>query len=813
MKRFLKKCLISICIVLALSNFIIGIPIMPGATVYAADGDILESVLGGIVGVLTWVPRALTMMVSMGINTIASGLYKLGLVSGHSDEAREFFITPYHVLFNKMEIVNINFFNLNSGHGTADKFRLAVASWYYTMRLLAVMILLVILVYVGIRMALSTIAQEQAKFKKMLVDWVSAIALLFLLHYIIQFVFACNDALVSAMDSLAKEIGMDAFVSELISMAFGISTLNGVMGIAVYSMLVYLTLSFLILYMKRMIIIGFLVIIAPLITITYPIDKIGDNKAQALNNWLKEFAYNILIQPFHCILYLAFGKISLELLGTGSDSKNIATAILVILCIQFIKDGEKIIKKIFNFDTQSMSGGLAESAKMATAAMGVGVKAGQAAGKVVGKGVSKGVNALSKAPGKIGNAANKVADKMNARQEKQNKKLEAIRNKDEKDRTKSEQRKVNRADKKDAKAETKKGKMREKANKLEAKRNAKQEEKIDKQMRKMMSQEDYEKVKAGKATPDEAKEFKAAAVQALNEKKDKNKETRRKITGAVGKGASWAGQKLKMAANSDDTKKIIQGIVATSFGMIGLGDNATTAINTGQFGWGFADGVMSTSTKTAKNEVQEQVALQNNLGVDVDEKHLAMVKANGDGEKYENKEIAKKLQQLLDKLKELEIKNAQGAVEQLNYDISSNPQNVTTQNIEKILSDAGVSENNKDAAMEAMLGFAQFRADAGLYKAMENGHAVGMDMNDILKTAGRANTSDRAESNKYTSTTTTKETNTTETRVEEKETDSEEMRNIARSEAIGVVQEAEKNQPKALETEMWDYTEDGSMDW
>ena len=791
MKRFLKKCLISICIVLALSNFIIGIPIMPGATVYAADGDILESVLGGIVGVLTWVPRALTMMVSMGINTIASGLYKLGLVSGHSDEAREFFITPYHVLFNKMEIVNINFFNLNSGHGTADKFRLAVASWYYTMRLLAVMILLVILVYVGIRMALSTIAQEQAKFKKMLVDWVSAIALLFLLHYIIQFVFACNDALVSAMDSLAKEIGMDAFVSELISMAFGISTLNGVMGIAVYSMLVYLTLSFLILYMKRMIIIGFLVIIAPLITITYPIDKIGDNKAQALNNWLKEFAYNILIQPFHCILYLAFGKISLELLGTGSDSKNIATAILVILCIQFIKDGEKIIKKIFNFDTQSMSGGLAESAKMATAAMGVGVKAGQAAGKVVGKGVSKGVNALSKAPGKIGNAANKVADKMNARQEKQNKKLEAIRNKDEKDRTKSEQRKVNRADKKDAKAETKKGKMREKANKLEAKRNAKQE--------------DYEKVKAGKATPDEAKEFKAAAVQALNEKKDKNKETRRKITGAVGKGASWAGQKLKMAANSDDTKKIIQGIVATSFGMIGLGDNATTAINTGQFGWGFAGGVMSTSTKTAKNEVQNQVALQNNLGVDVDEKHLAMVKANGDGEKYENKEIAKKLQQLLDKLKELEIKNAQGAVEQLNYDISSNPQNVTTQNIEKILSDAGVSENNKDAAMEAMLGFAQFRADAGLYKAMENGNAVGMNMNDIFKLTGNTNNAQNAESNKYTSTTTTKETNTSETRVEEKEPDTEEMREIAKSEAIGVVQEAVKNQPKAVETETIQY--------
>ena len=55
-------------------------------------------------------------------------------------------------------------------------------------------------------------------------------------------------------------------------------------------------------YIKRMLTVGFLIVIAPLITITYSIDKMGDGKSQALNAWLKEFIYNVLIQTFHCII-------------------------------------------------------------------------------------------------------------------------------------------------------------------------------------------------------------------------------------------------------------------------------------------------------------------------------------------------------------------------------------------------------------------------------------------------------------------------------------------------------------------------------
>ena len=53
-------------------------------------------------------------------------------------------------------------------------------------------------------------------------------------------------------------------------------------------------------------VIGLLVVVSPLITCTYSLDKAGDGKAQALGAWLKEFIYTILIQPFHCIIYMCF---------------------------------------------------------------------------------------------------------------------------------------------------------------------------------------------------------------------------------------------------------------------------------------------------------------------------------------------------------------------------------------------------------------------------------------------------------------------------------------------------------------------------
>lgn len=101
------------------------------------------------------------------------------------------------------------------------------------------------------------------------------------------------------------------------------------------------TLIFLMKYLKREFTIVFLILLGPISCITYPIDKIGDGKAQAYNRWLTEFIYQVLIQPFHLLIYVV-------LIGSASElaSENILYA---IACFAVMIPAEKFIKEMFGF--------------------------------------------------------------------------------------------------------------------------------------------------------------------------------------------------------------------------------------------------------------------------------------------------------------------------------------------------------------------------------------------------------------------------------------------------------------------------------
>lgn len=98
----------------------------------------------------------------------------------------------------------------------------------------------------------------------------------------------------------------------------------------------------------------FLVMIAPLITISYSIDKIGNNRSEILNQWLKEFCYNVLIQPFHCIVYLVFVDSAVKNLTENAQALNFGAMIQAIIYMLCIFIGEKLIRQIFGF-TKSKS--------------------------------------------------------------------------------------------------------------------------------------------------------------------------------------------------------------------------------------------------------------------------------------------------------------------------------------------------------------------------------------------------------------------------------------------------------------------------
>ena len=196
-------------------------------------------------------------------------------------------------------------------------------------------------------------------------------------------------------------VGVD-FSSGIIS-AFTATRTWG--ALIVYCFLVGMTAAFLLMYIKRMLTIGFLIVISPLITITYSIDKAKDGKAQALNTWFREFMVTVLIQPFHCIIYLIFISTVLNTLGTKA---SLTTMILAIICMRFMWTAEGIVKNIFNLKDNSGLGDMIAAGLTVRAISGAVGRAGASAASGSGSITKFGQNIMSKAPTPMKNAATAV---------------------------------------------------------------------------------------------------------------------------------------------------------------------------------------------------------------------------------------------------------------------------------------------------------------------------------------------------------------------------------------------------------------------
>lgn len=131
----------------------------------------------------------------------------------------------------------------------------------------------------------------------------------------------------------------------------------------VFLVLVFYTMYFIFTYLRRVLYMAFLTIIAPFVAMTYPIDKINDGKAQAFNMWLKEYIFNLLIQPMHLILYTILIGSVFEL-----ASENV---IYSLVAIGFLIPAEKLLRKFFGFEKAQTPGllGGAAGAAMTMAAM------------------------------------------------------------------------------------------------------------------------------------------------------------------------------------------------------------------------------------------------------------------------------------------------------------------------------------------------------------------------------------------------------------------------------------------------------------
>jgi hypothetical protein len=183
-----------------------------------------------------------------------------------------------------------------------------------------------------------------------------AVVILFVMHYIMAFIIMVTGEVSKLLGNACSGIEVvltkdgvqtgDSFVTNLMGLVrFMIQAENFYMKIGyevMYIALIVYTVKFTMVYLKRVLNMAFLTLIAPIVALTYPIDKINDGRAQGFDMWLKEYIFNALLQPMHLVLYYV-------LLGSaiGIAASN---PIYGIVVLAFMTEAERLLKKIFGFD-------------------------------------------------------------------------------------------------------------------------------------------------------------------------------------------------------------------------------------------------------------------------------------------------------------------------------------------------------------------------------------------------------------------------------------------------------------------------------
>ena len=278
------------------------------------------------------------------INKLLGAVATGGANLADDSEISEYF-TIQNLLTNKYPIFNINMFeNTPSGElsDLSNTIKSSVSIWYTAIRNLSAIGCAIILIYVGIRLAIASNAEDMAKYKKMLISWIVGVLLLFLIHYIVLIMIRISNLFV---DFIARAIEGDAGTTNMeesllkgipITSRENISWGSGIIYLILDCVLVFYEIKFFIMYLFRVLRIFIMTIISPLICITYPIDTIGDGRAQAFNKWFRLIMTDIFIQPIHLIIYVVF------IYSAGEIAKT--APILGIVFIIALDNAERIVR-------------------------------------------------------------------------------------------------------------------------------------------------------------------------------------------------------------------------------------------------------------------------------------------------------------------------------------------------------------------------------------------------------------------------------------------------------------------------------------
>lgn len=306
-------------------------------------------------------------------------------------------ITITKLVYNQIDAVNPNFFDDSLiATGITANIKNVISDWYNVFKMIAIAIYLMVLLVIGLNILLSSTGDGISKAKELFTQWLKGIASLILIPYLIKYAFMLNEVLVEMLmettdiptysigsgfsaagdwsleevefrspEYVSKYTGSVAFGSDEASESYmkKIETYEqnldlmrimrayaGVTKKMIYVVIWYILIGQLILfivqYYKRYFTIAFLIAMFPLVCIFHSISLAQGSAKGEMGSWVKELLTNIFIQFVHAIVYTVITGICVSVVKEDMQSSAALNWIIIILAINFVSEGEKLLRKI-----------------------------------------------------------------------------------------------------------------------------------------------------------------------------------------------------------------------------------------------------------------------------------------------------------------------------------------------------------------------------------------------------------------------------------------------------------------------------------
>ena len=116
-----------------------------------------------------------------------------------------------------------------------------------------------------------------------------------------------------------------------------------------YLVLTFYQIKFFLLYINRLLSMGFLIVISPIMAATYSINKTKisgkGGKSKIFAQWFREYCVNAALQPLHAAIYLVFIVTANQIFA--------AAPLLAVLFFATLSRAEKIVKNILGMRKMS----------------------------------------------------------------------------------------------------------------------------------------------------------------------------------------------------------------------------------------------------------------------------------------------------------------------------------------------------------------------------------------------------------------------------------------------------------------------------